>query len=142
GATVIKVTRPARCARPVSVPLPLATFAGRPFIRLPIAERIRRRHRRADLPAPCRELFLKFPGLVRHLGGEVVLFAEIRSQVVQLQVAILEKLDQLPITRTNGPGRRGAPRAALGTQVSRKVPVNRLAMERLLTSACQQLGAA
>ena len=75
--------------------------------------------------APAVEFLSQFVGLVGHCLGEVTVFADVLSEIVKLDVHILEELNQLEVPGANcarGPMRRAV--------IMRIMPVQRLPLQR------------
>ncbi len=62
---------------------------------------------RADGIAPRVALFAECIRLVRHFLREIVCFGKVVTQVVKLDVIVLEKFQQLPLARADGALGRG-----------------------------------
>src|SRR5689334_4111710 len=87
--------------------------------------RIRGGHLGADVRAPVRQLLPERRRLLRLERGQVPLLARIGGEVVQLDLAVLEPLDELPI-----PGPERARGTAPLVAVVRVMPVERALRDR------------
>jgi hypothetical protein len=87
---------------------------GNPF-------RIRRGHHGFDLGAPGSELSREVPDPFGIRRGNIVLFARIFAQVIQLATTVFVPFDQLPVAVSNEPARR-APLVAIIGRCNRSLP--------------------
>lgn len=95
--------------------------------------RIRRRHQGADILAPGDELGAEGGDFVGVLRGEVVFFADVLRDIVELHGAVFEPFDELPVAVADG----AVGRAAL-VAVVRIVPIERLAARGALAFQLRQ----
>lgn len=73
-----------------------------------------RRHRRANIDAPCDQTIMEFLGFLRMGLGQVLGLANVLVEVVEFQPAVLEELHELPLFGANGANRSGAPSVDTG----------------------------
>ena len=81
---------------------------------------------------------MQLAGLIGHFCRQVVALAQIVAQIVELEAAVFEELNERPVARANRAGGSGAPGAGPRAEITRKVPIDGVAVELGLPAALQQ----
>src|SRR5688572_5478110 len=105
GVAALSSARRATRAKSLRVRPPVpGGCAGRLFARL-----VWRGHLRSHFFSPCDEFGVKLLRFVGLLRCEILLFADVLTNVVQFEPAIFVELHELPLAALNHTDRRGAP---------------------------------
>ncbi len=127
--SLVLICRPAiRAWTPRASPRTAFRFPPRRFVVLGVELRW---HVGADRGAPCLHERFQLGDDVGHLHGEIALLADVVVQVVELQSAVLEELDELVVAPSHRRRGRGSKRAdsAVALEVGGEVPEERTGVE-------------